>query len=280
MSRPAARAALASSPCSWPKYSSCSRHGHPRIQAALLRHVAEAQPLLQLHRPPKPQHLAAIDLDEPEDRPHRGRLPRPVRAEESEHPPRLHREREVGEGLHGLEPLAHMDEAETVLIPDRPAASTTSSRGRTRSCSASARPLSISVGNRINSLLEPLRASRVGLPEPSGTALIVAVANAQRKRRAARPFGRCGHGPVWHSTGSPGRSRRSSLARRPASRARPALSGVVPSLPDLLRVIQGARRTSRTDTAPTAIPTAAIASRKPSPVRGSRSSRSAACSSR
>ena len=90
-------------------------HGHPRVQAALLRHVAEPQALLQLHRPPKPQHLAGIDLNKPEDRPHRGRLPRPIRAEESEHPPRLHREREVGEGLHGLEPLAHVDEAETVL---------------------------------------------------------------------------------------------------------------------------------------------------------------------
>ena len=46
------------------------------------------------------------------------------------------------------------------------------------------------------------------------------------------------------------------------------------------RVIQGARRTSRTDAAPTAIPTAESASMKPSPVRGSRSSRSDACSSR
>jgi len=42
----------------------------------------------------------------------------------------------------------------------------------------------------------------------------------------------------------------------------------------------GERRTSRTDAAPTAIPTAARASKKPSLLCGSRSSRSAACNSR
>ena len=92
-------------------------HAHPRVQPALLGHVAELQPLLQPHRPPTPQHLATIYLDEAEDCPHRGRLPRPVGAEEAEHPPRLDREREIGEGLHGLEPFAHVDEAETVLVP-------------------------------------------------------------------------------------------------------------------------------------------------------------------
>ena len=44
--------------------------------------------------------------------------------------------------------------------------------------------------------------------------------------------------------------------------------------------VQGARSTSRTDAAPTAMPTTARARMKPSPVRGSRPSRSAACNSR
>ena len=90
---------------------------HPRVETALFGHVAEAQPLLQPHRAPVPQHIAGVDLDEPEHRAHGRRLAGAVRAEEAEHPPGLDREREVGEGLHGLEPFAHMDEAETVHAP-------------------------------------------------------------------------------------------------------------------------------------------------------------------
>ena len=49
---------------------------------------------------------------------------------------------------------------------------------------------------------------------------------------------------------------------------------------EVQRGVQGAKSTSRTDAAPTAMPTTARASMKPSPERGSRPSRSAACSSR
>ena len=80
---------------------------HPRIEAALLRHVAEPQPLGQPDRPPVPEHLAGVQLDEPEDRAHRRRLPGAVRPEEAEHPPAPDRERAVIERLHRAEPLAN-----------------------------------------------------------------------------------------------------------------------------------------------------------------------------
>jgi hypothetical protein len=70
--------------------------------------------------------------------------------------------------------------------------------------------------------------------------------------------------------------RYTSPSRAPATRAPEAAErGAAGGSPD-----QGERRTSSTDTAPTAIPTAASASRNPSPVFGSRSSRRAACNSR
>ena len=83
---------------------------HPRVEAALLRHVAEPQPLGQPDRPPVPEHLPRIELDEPEDRAHRGRLPGAVRAEEAEHPPARDGERAVVERLHCPEPLVHVRE--------------------------------------------------------------------------------------------------------------------------------------------------------------------------
>ena len=85
---------------------------HPRVEAALLRHVAEAQPLREPDRPSVPEHLAAVELDEPEDRAHRRRLAGPVRAEEAEHPPALDRERAAVERLHRPEPLADVDDAQ------------------------------------------------------------------------------------------------------------------------------------------------------------------------
>ena len=85
---------------------------HARIEAALLRHVTEPQPFGRLDRPSVPEHLPRIELDEPEDRPHRRRLSCPVGAEEAEHPPALDGERAVGECLHCPEPLVHVREAE------------------------------------------------------------------------------------------------------------------------------------------------------------------------
>ena len=84
---------------------------HPWVQAALLGHVAEAQPLGQPDRPSVPQHLAAVELDEPEDRA-RGRLPGAVWAEEAEHAPARDRERAVVECLHRPESLGNVLEGQ------------------------------------------------------------------------------------------------------------------------------------------------------------------------
>ena len=83
---------------------------HPRIEATLLRHVAEAHPLRQPDRLPLPEHLTGVELDESEDGTHRGRLARAVRTKEAEHPAARDRERAVGERLHRPEPLAHISE--------------------------------------------------------------------------------------------------------------------------------------------------------------------------
>ena len=83
---------------------------HARVEATLLRHVAEPQPLRQPDRLPVPEHLAAVELDEPEDRAHRGRLAGTVRPEEAEHPPALDRERAAVEGLYLAEPLGYVED--------------------------------------------------------------------------------------------------------------------------------------------------------------------------
>ena len=74
------------------------------------------------------------------------------------------------------------------------------------------------------------------------------------------------------------RGRSASMLRRACSVAAVQRENGIPV--DVRWGVQGARSTSRTDAAPTAMPTTARASMKPSPVRGSRPSRSAACSSR
>ena len=108
----AARAAPASSPWRQPEVLELVGDRHPRIEATLLRHVAEAHALGQPDRAPVPEHLAAVGLDEPEDGPHRGRLARAVRPEKAEHPAARDRERAVVERLHRPEPLAHVPELE------------------------------------------------------------------------------------------------------------------------------------------------------------------------
>ena len=85
---------------------------HAGIEAALLRHVAETQPLSQSDRLSVPEHLAGVELDEAEDRTHRRRLAGAVRPEEAEHPPPLDRERAAVERLHLPEPLADVDDLE------------------------------------------------------------------------------------------------------------------------------------------------------------------------
>src|SRR4029079_15546230 len=59
---------------------------HPRIQAALLRHVAEPQPRLSIDRAALPADLASVGLDETEDAAHRRGLARAIRPEEADDP--------------------------------------------------------------------------------------------------------------------------------------------------------------------------------------------------
>src|SRR5215211_993758 len=88
---------------------------HARVEAALLGHVAEAQPPARAHRTPVPEHAAGIDPNETEHGAHRGRLPSAVGTEEAEHAPARDGERAVHQGLHRIEPLADVLEAEPVL---------------------------------------------------------------------------------------------------------------------------------------------------------------------
>ena len=87
-------------------------HPHTGIEATLLGHVAEPQPLGDADRPPVPEHLAGIRRDEPEDGAHRGRLAGAVRPEEPEHAPALDRERAARERLDLAEALADVDHFE------------------------------------------------------------------------------------------------------------------------------------------------------------------------
>src|SRR6185295_4434798 len=61
---------------------------HPRVEAALLRHVAEPKPRLPVDRLAVPVNGAAVGAGQPEDAPHRRRLAGPVRAEEADEPAR------------------------------------------------------------------------------------------------------------------------------------------------------------------------------------------------
>ena len=95
-------------PVQTPEVRELLANPHARVEAALLRHVTEAQPFGRPDRLPVPEHLPRIELDESEDRSHRRRLPSAVRAEEAEHPPAADGERAVVERLHGPEPLVHV----------------------------------------------------------------------------------------------------------------------------------------------------------------------------
>jgi hypothetical protein len=67
-------------------------HAHLRVQPTLLRHVTEARPGLERHRPPVEAHLAAVGREHAEDDAHRSRLAGAVRADEAEHLTGLDRE--------------------------------------------------------------------------------------------------------------------------------------------------------------------------------------------
>ena len=96
---------VAAHPVQAPEVGELLADRHPRIEAALLRHVAEAQPLLQSDRPSVPEHLAAVGYHQAEDRAHRRRLPGAVRPEEAEHPTALDGERARVERLNRPVPL-------------------------------------------------------------------------------------------------------------------------------------------------------------------------------
>ncbi len=73
-------------------------HAHLRVQAALLRHVAEAGARVEVDRPAAPADLAAVGLEHAEDDAHRRGLAGAVRTHEAEELPRLDREGEAVEG--------------------------------------------------------------------------------------------------------------------------------------------------------------------------------------
>ena len=64
---------------------------HARVQAPLLRHVAEPAAVGLADRAPVPADRAGVELGQPEDRAHRGRLARAVRPEEAGHATRADR---------------------------------------------------------------------------------------------------------------------------------------------------------------------------------------------
>jgi hypothetical protein len=85
---------------------------HARIEAALLRHVAEAEPLGRSDRELVPEHRSGVGLSQTEDGAYCRRLPGSVGAEETEHAAPLDRERAVLERRHGSELLADVDQTQ------------------------------------------------------------------------------------------------------------------------------------------------------------------------
>ncbi|HEX4305167.1 MAG TPA: hypothetical protein VHZ54_03960, partial [Solirubrobacterales bacterium] len=67
-------------------------HPHLRVEAALLRHVADAPPRLGVDRRVVPQHPAGIGGEDAEDDPHQRRLAGAVGTDEAEHLARPDRE--------------------------------------------------------------------------------------------------------------------------------------------------------------------------------------------
>ena len=96
-------------------------HRHPRIQSALLRHVAEDETRVPVHGLPVPPHRSAIELHETEDAAHARRLACSVTAEEAEDTAPVHAEAAAvkSDGLTvGL--AQAMDLQQTDLLPVPP----------------------------------------------------------------------------------------------------------------------------------------------------------------
>ena len=85
---------------------------HPRVEPALLGHVAEAQPGVAIHDRALPAHLAAVGPGQPEDAAHRGRLARAVGAEEADDPARVGAERRAVERDHRPVAFGEIDDLE------------------------------------------------------------------------------------------------------------------------------------------------------------------------
>ena len=87
-------------------------HAHPRVQAALLRHVAEARTVDRCDARALPPHDAGVELDETEHRAHGRRLARAVRAEEAGEPARPRGKRAPVKRRQRTEPLGRLMELE------------------------------------------------------------------------------------------------------------------------------------------------------------------------
>ena len=92
---------------------------HPWVEAALLRHVAELEPLGQAYRPPVPEHLPGVQLHELEDAAHRRGLAGSVRAQEPDHAAGLHREAQPVERDDLVEALPEVDQLEAANVRAR-----------------------------------------------------------------------------------------------------------------------------------------------------------------
>ena len=90
-------------------------HAHLRVEAALLRHVAEAGARLEIDGLPAPADLAAVGLEHPEDDPHRRGLAGPVRPHEAEELSGLDAEGQVVEGDDVAVPARQVDHFEHPL---------------------------------------------------------------------------------------------------------------------------------------------------------------------
>ncbi len=88
------------------------QHLHPRIEPALLGHVAETVSCRFPHRRAVPGHPPGIERHEAEHRAHGGGLPGPVRTEESQDPARPHSKAAAVQGHHITVPLRQVLELE------------------------------------------------------------------------------------------------------------------------------------------------------------------------
>ena len=86
---------------------------HLRVEAALLRDVAEPTPSHPVHRPPSPPDLAGIGAEHAEGDPHRRRLAGAVRTDEPDHGSLADIEAHAVERHDVAEPAAQIDQLET-----------------------------------------------------------------------------------------------------------------------------------------------------------------------